>query len=59
MSEYGREHELAAAYMGNAQPLANGNVLVGWGSQPFFSEYGPSGQLLLDASSPLPTSPTG
>jgi len=41
-------------YMGNIQPLANGNELVGWGSQPRFSEYTASGHLLLDAVLPSP-----
>jgi MFS family permease len=54
LSEYGKEHELAAAYMGNAQPLENGNVLVGWGSEPFFSEYSKSGKLLMYAKFPDP-----
>ena len=34
---------------GNIQPLANGNMFVGWGSEPYFSEYSASGQLLFDA----------
>lgn len=40
--------------MGDDQTLANGNVFVGWGSQPYFSEYSKSGKLLLDASLPSP-----
>ena len=40
--------------MGNTQPLANGNVLVGWGSQPYFTEYDSSGRPLLDATFPAP-----
>jgi EmrB/QacA subfamily drug resistance transporter len=43
-----------ADYMGSIQPLANGNELVGWGSQPYFSEYDSSGRLLLDAALPRP-----
>lgn len=39
-------------YMGDTQPLANGNTFVGWGSEPYFSEYGPSGKLLLEGSFP-------
>src|SRR5262249_19093751 len=54
VDEYGSERRLAAAYMGNTQPLANGNVLVGWGSQPYFSEYSKSGQLLLNGTFPNP-----
>ncbi|MBA3717167.1 MAG: MFS transporter [Actinobacteria bacterium] len=54
VAEYGSDRRLAAAYMGNAQPLENGNVLVGWGSQPYFSEYSKSGDLLMDAVFPSP-----
>jgi len=43
-----------SAFLGNTQLLANGNVVVGWGSQPFFSEYSKAGQLLLDAHWPVP-----
>jgi hypothetical protein len=31
------------------QTLANGDMFVGWGSEPFFSEFSSSGQLLFDA----------
>jgi hypothetical protein len=37
-----------AHYTGNMQVLGNDNVLVGWGSAPYFSEYGPDGSLRLD-----------
>ena len=40
--------------MGSTQPLANGDVFVGWGSQPNFSEYSGSGKLLLDVVFPRP-----
>ncbi len=43
-----------AQYMGNTQTLPNGNVFVGWGSQPYFSEYTRSGQTLLDGVFPGP-----
>ena len=36
-------------YMGNIEPLPGGNEFVGWGSQPYFSEYTASGRMLLDA----------
>ncbi len=49
-----REHGFAADYMGDAQSLPGGGTFVGWGSEPYFSEYGPSGQLLLDAELPWP-----
>jgi Arylsulfotransferase (ASST) len=37
-----------AHYTGNMQVLGNDNVLVGWGSAPYFSEYGPDGSVRLD-----------
>src|SRR5699024_1035643 len=33
---------------GNFQELDNGNVVLGWGSQPFVSEYTKDGKLLTD-----------
>ncbi len=39
-------------YMGNLEPLSNGNEFVGWGSAPFFTEYDSSGNMLLDARLP-------
>lgn len=43
---------LLAASQGDFQPLAGENWFVGWGQEPFFSEYSPSGQLLFDAHLP-------
>ena len=40
--------------MGDTQPLANGNVFVGWGSEPYFSEYSRSGKLLFEGELPGP-----
>ena len=34
------------------QSLANGDWFVGWGQEPFFSEFGPEGQLLFEAHLP-------
>jgi arylsulfotransferase ASST len=46
-----REHprRLRGAIMGNAQTLDNGNVMVGWGSQRYFSEFAADGRLVWDA----------
>lgn len=38
-----------AESQGNLQVRENGNVVIGWGSQSFYSEYAPNGQLLYDA----------
>jgi hypothetical protein len=48
--EYTHPKELLSTSQGNAQVLPNGNVFVGWGSAPFFSEYSKEGELLFDAS---------
>jgi hypothetical protein len=37
---------------GSVQLLANGDVFVGWGAQPFYSEFARSGRLLYDARFP-------
>lgn len=46
---------LLSGSQGDSQVLANGNTLIGWGEDPYFSEYGPTGQLLFDAHLPPPT----
>jgi hypothetical protein len=38
--------------MGSIQPVTGGNEFVGWGSTPFFSEFTPSGKLVVDAVLP-------
>ncbi len=43
-----------ASYMGSAEMLPNGNMFVGYGNLPFFSEYTKSGKLVLDALFPGP-----
>ena len=43
---------LSASSQGNAQTLDNGDVVVGWGSQPYFSEFSRSGKLLFNAEFP-------
>jgi hypothetical protein len=35
---------------GNVQVLPNGNVFVGWGSEPFLSEFSEDGELLFHAA---------
>jgi Arylsulfotransferase (ASST) len=43
---------LVAASQGNAQTTAQGNLVVGWGALPYFSEFSPSGRLLYNAEFP-------
>jgi outer membrane protein assembly factor BamB len=40
---------LASGSQGSIQMLEGGNVFVGWGAEPYFSEFTASGQLLFDA----------
>jgi hypothetical protein len=39
---------LVAVDQGNMQKLPNGNYLVGWGHQPYVTEFGPHGKTVLD-----------
>lgn len=39
---------LLAYYEGNVQRLANGDDFVGWGQQPYFSEFNSRGQEIFD-----------
>jgi Arylsulfotransferase (ASST) len=52
VGEYTHPNKILAATQGNLQVLPNGNVFVGWGSEPSYSEFGPDGKLLYDASFP-------
>ncbi|MGH2863967.1 MAG: arylsulfotransferase family protein [Solirubrobacteraceae bacterium] len=40
---------LLADSQGNVQSLGDGNVFVGWGAEPYFSEFTPGGQMIYDA----------
>jgi EmrB/QacA subfamily drug resistance transporter len=51
-AQYTGGGQFESEYMGDTQPLANGNVFIGWGSEPYFSEYSASGKLLLEANFP-------
>jgi Arylsulfotransferase (ASST) len=44
---------LAAANQGSMQVLANGEVLVGWGNLPYFSQFTVNGALILDGQFPV------
>ncbi len=41
-----------AANQGSMQVLPDRRVVVGWGNQPYFSEYAPDGSLLIDGELP-------
>lgn len=52
VSSFVHSAPLMAASQGDFQPLYGGNWFVGWGQEPFFSEYSPAGRLLFDAHLP-------
>jgi uncharacterized membrane protein len=39
---------LAASFEGNLQPLTNGDEFVGWGQQPYFTEFNSQGAMVFD-----------
>jgi hypothetical protein len=39
---------LLTSFEGNVQQLANGDQFVGWGQQPYFTEFDPSGHVVFD-----------
>ncbi len=51
-----QEHSppLMAGSQGNLQALPDGDWMVGWGQSPYLTEFGPAGQVLLDARMPAP-----
>jgi hypothetical protein len=48
-AQFEHSPSLSSGSQGSIQQLANGDMFVGWGSEPYFSEYSAGGQLLFDA----------
>jgi hypothetical protein len=48
-AQYVHPTPLSSGSQGNLQILENGDVFIGWGSAPYFSEFSPGGRLLFDA----------
>ncbi len=49
VSEYAHNKPLSADSQGNVQALEGGDMFVGWGAQPYYSEYSSTGKLVFDA----------
>ncbi len=49
LAQYLHPGALSADSQGNIQLLGNGDLFVGWGSRPYFTEFSAAGQLLFDA----------
>ena len=54
VAQYGARGGFESEYMGDMEPLPGGRAFVGWGSEPYLSEYSGSGQLLLEGEFPGP-----
>jgi hypothetical protein len=52
VASYSHSPNLFVAFLGSMQLLPNLGAVVGWGSQPYFSEYSRSGRQVLDAGFP-------
>jgi hypothetical protein len=52
LNSFNQPDALTAPSQGNAQTTGDGNLLVGWGSLPYFSEYDQWGDLLFNAEFP-------
>jgi len=52
VSEYRRPADTSAQSEGSLQTLPNGNRFVGFGAQPFFSEFTAGGRMVFDAQLP-------
>ncbi len=46
--EYVHPERVLGRSQGNMQTLPNGNVFIGWGSAPDFSEFSPDGELIFN-----------
>jgi hypothetical protein len=49
LAQYEHPSALSSYSQGDMQALPNGDMFVGWGAEPYFSEFSSSGQLLFDA----------
>jgi hypothetical protein len=48
VSEFYHPENLVSGFEGSYQPLRSGNVFLGWGANPTFTEHTPSGECVLD-----------
>jgi hypothetical protein len=54
VGRYVRTPPLLTGSQGNDQVLADGNSLVGWGEEPYLTEFNTAGQILFEAHFPSP-----
>lgn len=51
--QYLPDPSILATSQGSCQALPNGDVFIGWGSEPYFSQYTESGEQIYNARLPL------
>lgn len=56
IAQYEHSPQLAADFEGSVQPLPGGDTFLGWGQQPYFTEFDSSGREDFDARFTVPTS---
>jgi hypothetical protein len=56
VKEYDHPPQIASAFEGGEQLLPNGDTFVGWGQQPYFTEFDSHGRANFDAHFTVPTS---
>jgi hypothetical protein len=49
IQEYDHLPRLSASVEGGLQLLSDGNAFIGWGAEPYLSEYDPAGRQIFDA----------
>jgi Arylsulfotransferase (ASST) len=54
VAQFERGKKFVVSFLGSMQQLPGGRALVGWGSRPYFTEFGATGKVLLDAVFPSP-----
>jgi hypothetical protein len=52
VKSYTHPAKLLSEFEGSAQVLPNGHMFVGWGGEPYFSEFNANGTLVLDGRLP-------
>ncbi len=52
---YPHPPQLASAFEGGQQALSGGDMFVGWGQQPYFTEFNSKGQVTFDAHFTAPS----
>ena len=53
-TQYPGGDQFETEYMGDTQPLPNGDAFIGWGSEPYLSEYSPTRQAAVARPFPGP-----